>query len=257
MKLVAADGVVTEEERIGLLSIAIRSGESLAEMINDLLDVHKLQEGGVRLERASHSVRDVARGAVDKVQALAKDQGITVTLASSEPPPQASIDVLKIERVLVNLLGNALKFSPPRGAVSVRIAATEGSVRVEVQDQGIGIAAHDAERIFERFYQVRRRQPQRGLDGPRADVLQARRRGPRRHHLGRQRREQRQHVRLHAAALNAARRHSVADGARLGADRRVSTHAAFGEITRRQIVGALNVIRLTLVVASHNEGKNE
>jgi two-component system phosphate regulon sensor histidine kinase PhoR len=86
----------------------------------------------------------------------AERAGLTLTVEYPSDLPEVSADALRIEQVLVNLIHNAVKFTPPGGDVVVLAEAGEGVVRFAVQDSGIGIPADEVPRIFERFYRVDR-----------------------------------------------------------------------------------------------------
>jgi signal transduction histidine kinase len=100
------------------------------------------------------SVRGIISDAIKDFQVLADQAGLTLESDLSRQVPTVVGDEEHLRRVVDNLIGNAIKFTPAGGAISVRLDHAEGGVRLEVSDTGIGIAAADQERIFERFYQV-------------------------------------------------------------------------------------------------------
>jgi two-component system sensor histidine kinase/response regulator len=143
-----------EERKARLLELALRGGDTLVEMINDLLDVHKLEEGGVILQRAPSDLSAVAHRARDQVAALADKAGVKLIVEVDGELAQPAIDAAKIERVLVNLVGNAVKATDGGGSVAVRCEPDDGAVRVIVSDTGAGIAPEHLSKIFEKFYRV-------------------------------------------------------------------------------------------------------
>jgi signal transduction histidine kinase len=132
----------------------LSSGNHLLSLINDVLDLSKVEAGQVELDVAAFSLRDaLERGAVTLgVRAAKNGVGLSV-----EHAPDVDIvdgDERRIRQVVFNLLSNAVKFTPPGGHVTVASARVDGEVQVAVADTGPGIAAEDRERIFEEFQQT-------------------------------------------------------------------------------------------------------
>ena len=132
----------------------LSSGNHLLSLINDVLDLSKVEAGQVELKVAAFSLREaLERGAVTLGGRAAKNGvGLSVELA-----PDVDIvdgDERRIRQVVFNLLSNAVKFTPPGGHVTVAAARVNGEVQVAVADTGPGIAAEDHERIFEEFQQT-------------------------------------------------------------------------------------------------------
>jgi signal transduction histidine kinase len=166
----AAIGVVLQHEPDNmpaplhrLLGNVDQAADELATLIEDLLEIARLQSHRVELWRSEVDMRDVVSRAVRAVEPLfqSRQQRVDVTLPT-EPVPVA-VDVERIGRVLRNVLGNAQKYAPAGSTVTVVVEPTaDGTVCVVVADQGPGIPAADQERIFERFYRV----PSAGGTGP-------------------------------------------------------------------------------------------
>jgi two-component system, NtrC family, sensor kinase len=130
------------------------SADHLLELINDVLDLSKVEAGQVKLERASFSLREALERGVVMVRERAVKNGVTL---SFEPGSEAELvegDERRIRQVVFNLLSNAVKFTPQGGSVEVSSAKRNGEVLVSVTDTGPGIAAEDQERIFEEFQQT-------------------------------------------------------------------------------------------------------
>ena len=133
----------------------LTSGRSLLEIINDLLDLAKIEAGKMVLHLSEFAVEDLARDLIDFVRPLADKKNQNLTLEVTDDLPPLSSDSGKIKQILYNLLSNAVKFTPPDGAVSLKVeSAGEGRVRMTVQDSGPGIPAEQHQRIFDPFHQL-------------------------------------------------------------------------------------------------------
>jgi signal transduction histidine kinase len=125
----------------------------LLSLIEDILDLSRLESGKLVLKRAAVSVQHVVHTAIQTTRATASKRGIEIEEAHVEGLPPLQIDEVKMRQVMVNLLVNAAKFSPERGTVRVRSVIDGDFVRVEVQDEGPGVRPEDATTIFELFGQ--------------------------------------------------------------------------------------------------------
>ncbi|MGH2468884.1 MAG: response regulator, partial [Chloroflexota bacterium] len=129
------------------------SGEHLLELINDILDLAKVEAGGMELRVTTFDVQELLGQVVDTVRPLA-DRGAVGLRTSSGGSVELSADEGRVKQVLYNLLSNAIKFTPEGGSVTVAASALGDSVTLSVADTGIGIAPKDQERIFLEFQQV-------------------------------------------------------------------------------------------------------
>ena len=132
----------------------LSSGYHLLSLINDVLDLSKVEAGQLELEVAPFSLHDALERGVVMVRERATKDSVQVALA---PIPDVDIvtgDERRVRQVIFNLLSNAVKFTPAGGIVDVRAAQVNGEVRVSVADSGPGIAPEDHERIFEEFRQT-------------------------------------------------------------------------------------------------------
>ncbi|MFL1461993.1 sensor histidine kinase [Roseococcus sp. DSY-14] len=131
------------------------SGQTLLELINSILDYSSLASIGPTLTLAWRPARQVAREAVDRMVAMAIQAQVTLAAAAAEPGLELQVDPLRFGQVLGNLLGNAVKFTPPGGSVTLTIAALpDGGAVAEVADTGIGMRPEDVPRALEPFQQV-------------------------------------------------------------------------------------------------------
>jgi signal transduction histidine kinase/CheY-like chemotaxis protein len=136
------------------------SGDALLEIINDILDFSKIEAGRMDLERQPFDLRDCVESALDLVAARAAEKGLDLAYLIEEGTPEALVgDVTRLRQVLVNLAGNAIKFTEQgEVAVSVSLEAPPGKdgalLRFAVRDTGIGIPADRVDRLFQSFSQV-------------------------------------------------------------------------------------------------------
>ncbi|GAF78933.1 unnamed protein product, partial [marine sediment metagenome] len=133
----------------------ITSGNSLLNMINDLLDLAKTQAGKMELHIEKTSVQQLCKALVSSFSLLTKKKKVKVKLLVDSDIPILSTDAGKVQQILYNFLSNAVKFTPPRGKIEIRAQMTdEKTVRIAVSDNGCGIAESDREKIFEKFRQA-------------------------------------------------------------------------------------------------------
>ncbi|MDF2629680.1 MAG: two-component sensor histidine kinase [Symbiobacteriaceae bacterium] len=166
-----AAGHVNQEQKEYLTDV-LESSQRLLQMINDLLDLSRLDAGKVKLFREVLDVRDLARDAERTVRPLAERKGLTLTMEVPAHLPLVEADPLRITQVLLNLLSNAIKFTPEGGRVTITARVTGEFLEVSVTDTGIGIGPEDRERVFEKFSQAGRDRPEgTGLGLPLARSL--------------------------------------------------------------------------------------
>ncbi len=146
-------GNVSEAQRSTFQSM-LKSGMKLLRLIGDLLDLSKLEESRLRLRIEQHDLVAYLRSLVSQVEVLAQRKGLKLEFESDVQRCDVWCDLERIERVFINLLSNANKFTPTGGTVSVRLRDQGDSVRVDVQDTGIGFPQEMAEKLFRRFFQV-------------------------------------------------------------------------------------------------------
>jgi signal transduction histidine kinase len=147
------DAPVAERQRF--LSIILKETERLTRLINQMLDMAKIESGNAEWHTSDVDLHEVVEEAVDSTGQLFREKGVALSVAIAEPIPRVKADRDRVMQVLINLLSNAVKFCPPeQGAVVVRLAAAGGVLRVDVQDNGPGISPADHETIFEKFRQV-------------------------------------------------------------------------------------------------------
>jgi signal transduction histidine kinase len=141
------------EKQAEYLDDMLTSGQHLLSLINDVLDLSRVEAGQVELEMTPFSLREALESGVVMVRERAVQGGVKVELAADPQVDVVEGDERRIRQVIFNLLANAVKFTPSGGAVDVTAARADGEIRISVADTGPGIAAEDRERIFEEFQQ--------------------------------------------------------------------------------------------------------
>ena len=130
------------------------SGKHLLSLINDILDLSKIEAGRMELDLATFSVPEAIGNALTLVKERAVRHGIELTASIDPAVGEISADERKFKQILLNLLSNAVKFTPEGGRVVVVARPADGLIEVSVTDTGIGIAPEDQEAVFEEFRQV-------------------------------------------------------------------------------------------------------
>lgn len=126
----------------------------LQELLDDLLILSRLEGVDAALDREPVNLDGIARHAVELLSPTAREKRVEIELKEEEPVPPVQGDAGNLERLLLNLLDNAIKYNRPDGKITVRLGRCGGDAVLEVIDTGIGIPAEAIPRIFERFYRV-------------------------------------------------------------------------------------------------------
>jgi signal transduction histidine kinase/CheY-like chemotaxis protein/HPt (histidine-containing phosphotransfer) domain-containing protein len=144
-----------DDEQRDFAETARFSAESLLGVINDVLDFSKIEAGKLELESTDFELRTLVEGAADILAVKAQDKGLElICQVADEVPRRQRGDPSRLRQVLVNLTGNAIKFTS-QGSVSIRVITAEaGKIRVSVEDTGIGVPADRMDRLFDSFSQV-------------------------------------------------------------------------------------------------------
>lgn len=146
-------GSITPLQRSTLQSMS-RSGVKLLKLIGDLLDLSKLEESRLRLRIEEQDLIEYLRELLQQTKPLAERKSIQVKFSAAADKALVFCDLDRVERVFINLLSNAFKFTPGGGTVSVHVADEGDSIVVSVNDSGPGFPVDLSERLFERFFQV-------------------------------------------------------------------------------------------------------
>ncbi len=146
-------GPINERHREYLSDILL-SGEKLLGLINDMLDLTKIEAGSVDLDLRGFSLRELVKSAEGMLREKMVSHNITLECRIDDGLDEISADERKLKQVMVNLLSNAIKFSPDGGKVTVRAQRLKDSVEISVEDTGIGIAKDDIPKLFQPFCQL-------------------------------------------------------------------------------------------------------
>jgi hypothetical protein len=150
--LLLRDASLTEEERRRYLDIAFRHGEKLRALISELFELAKLDSGDMTLQTESFSLAELAQDIVEKSRLQAARNGIEIHAQLQTDLTPVHADIRLIERVIDNLLDNALRHTPAGGTVTVQVTGLAEGTEVSVTDSGPGIPPEDLARVFDRFY---------------------------------------------------------------------------------------------------------
>jgi signal transduction histidine kinase len=142
------------EKQTEYLHDILESGRHLLSLINDILDLSKIEAGRMELEVSDFDLPQAIQNALTLVRERALRRGIALHHAIDDRVADVRADERKVKQVLLNLLSNAIKFTPEGGRIDVRAAPADGLVEVSVTDTGVGIAPEDLDAVFEEFRQV-------------------------------------------------------------------------------------------------------
>jgi len=151
-----ADGIPgeTNEEQGQCLNDILSSGEHLLNLINDVLDLSKVEAGKIELKLESLNLADIIDDVAQTVKPMLEDNRHRLEFSLEEELPQVRADEGKLKQIFLNLMSNAIKFTAPGGMLGIEVSRDGDWCQVSVVDDGIGIKKEDQERIFEPFTQV-------------------------------------------------------------------------------------------------------
>jgi two-component system OmpR family sensor kinase len=154
--LLIKDDVLSPEERRQYLTIALCHSERLGKLVTELFELAKLDSGHTELHREAFAPGELVQDVVLKYQLPAQHDGVRVEAHIPPDLPFVNADIGLIERVLENLLDNAIRHTPQGGQVAVSLTLDADQVAVQVADTGCGIPAEELPYVFDRFYQVKK-----------------------------------------------------------------------------------------------------
>ncbi len=147
-------GGTVSAETAELLKVGRAASERMIRLINDLLDLSKIEAGQIGLKPAPVDLRGIVDRCMRNLKVMADADRIRLRIAAAEQLPQAEADEDRIEQVVMNLLSNAIKYSPAGAEVTAELAADGDWIRCTIADQGCGIKEEDLDRIFGKFQQA-------------------------------------------------------------------------------------------------------
>jgi two-component system OmpR family sensor kinase len=154
--LLIKEKTLTSAERRQYVEIAIRHSERLGKLVAELFELAKLESGHMELHREPFSLGELVQDVALKFRLRAESRGVAIATRIPEQLPFVDADIGLIERVLENLIDNAIRHTPESGRVEVSLEARDAAVAVHVADTGHGIPAAELPHVFDRFYQVRK-----------------------------------------------------------------------------------------------------
>ncbi|WP_135611288.1 sensor histidine kinase [Methanococcoides sp. AM1] len=137
-----------------MLDLIIRNIDRQARMVDDLLDISRIESGKMKFNPEDVNIRNIVETSLQTVEKQAKDKGIDIRVGYPEESLTIKTDKDKLIRVFVNLLTNAIKFTPHDGEVEISVTDAGDHIQASIRDNGIGIPPEKREKIFDKFYQV-------------------------------------------------------------------------------------------------------
>ncbi|HUT14948.1 MAG TPA: ATP-binding protein [Anaerolineae bacterium] len=154
MQLLLDDKVEDRATQREALETVARQTERLTRLINNLLDVSRMESGWLKLEKGPVQIRDVVREVVAEVRPMAEGRQIALVDDTAPELPIVFADHERLAQVIRNLMHNAIKFTPSGGRIVISAAESEGNLVISVEDDGAGISGEAMPHLFERFYQA-------------------------------------------------------------------------------------------------------
>lgn len=150
------DGIAgaLEGKQLDYLDRMSKNADHLVRLIDDLLDVSQIESGRLKLNLMTLSMHDLIEEVVNGLRTIATEKQIEVEISKNVEGSTIRGDYAKLQRVVSNLLENALKFTPPNGRITVNLRRDERFLKTSIHDTGIGIPPEKRSRIFERFYRI-------------------------------------------------------------------------------------------------------
>lgn len=160
--LLIQDDTLTPKQRQTYLGVAVEQAERLTRLVADLFDMAKLDAPNATVATEPCALGELMQDVAQKFEVSAKARGVRLLTDIPADAPWVKADIAGIERVLSNLIDNALRHTPAGGSVTLAMAQDHGRLRVDIRDTGTGLSVAEQERVFDRFW---RAEPHRGESG--------------------------------------------------------------------------------------------
>jgi len=147
-----SDGTIPPEQQPHYMNIIMGESERLIKLSNNILDIHRIQDAEVELDKIEFDINELIRNTILGFQQRALDKRIIITSHFAHPKDVVFADEEKIRRVMYNLIDNAIKFTPENGEITVETTTASGKVTISVADNGSGMTDEEQKRAFDRFY---------------------------------------------------------------------------------------------------------
>ena len=144
------------EKRTHYLNIVLNSSKNLSNLVSQLFEYSKLEAQQIEPQKEPFSLADLAQDVAAKYQILAEEKEISMFADIEKDLPLVNADIALIERVMQNLMDNALKFTPEKGTIKIRVQQKQKAIEVCIADTGNGISAEELPHIFERYHQAKK-----------------------------------------------------------------------------------------------------
>lgn len=151
--LTGAEGPISDSQK-EFLTIVKNNSVRLIKLISDLLDLSKIESGKIEMEINRARLGKIITDAITEIKMLSVNKGIDLVFRNGENPAEILCDENRIRQVLINLMGNAIKFTPQGGTITVTLEETEEWLKTNVTDTGTGIAKENFSKLFEKFQQL-------------------------------------------------------------------------------------------------------
>ncbi len=145
-------GPINEQQQNSLIRVQ-RQSKRLAALISDLLDVSRIESGRIHMNQEPIMLLEIANQRIEEIRPQADAKAIQLNFVAPQSLPAILGDEARIGQVFTNLIGNAIKFTPDNGEVTVKLKVDGNLLHVEVIDTGTGIPVEERQKIFEKFYQ--------------------------------------------------------------------------------------------------------
>jgi signal transduction histidine kinase len=155
--LLEGSGGASAEAQRESLGIVKRNADRLLQLIDDLLDMARIEAGKVELRRTRLDLAGLMQEVAKALRPQIEAKGQRLTLDLAEALPAVTADADRVTQILTNLLSNAHKYTPPAGSITITARGEEGHVRVNVQDTGIGLSSDDQAQLFTKFFRAQHR----------------------------------------------------------------------------------------------------